>query len=109
MIVDDPDVSVNVSQDENFVSLRPGSYWSTSRRLQAGSLPTDMTVGDVFRYRYKGATVDWWDWGDSEEHAKTVVKLPCWIMGRVIDPPDSGGRPKLVVPASNDVEFTIVE
>jgi hypothetical protein len=111
-IYDDPDIPVNVTQDKDFVSLRPGECWTTSYHMQDTtwtSLPDDRAVGDVFRFRYKGGVVDWWDWGGSEEHANTVVKLPCWRAGNVTDPADNGGRPKLVVPASNVVEFTITE
>jgi len=63
---------------------------------------------DVFRYVFKGVEIDWWDWGDSSDHEETIVKLPCFINGRVVDPKDNGGRPKLIVPASNSIEFTIV-
>lgn len=111
-IYDDPDIPVNVSQDEGFVSLQPGECWTWSQLMQNptwSGLPDDRAVGDVFRFMYKGGTVDWWDWGAREEHANTVVKIPCWITGNVTDPADNAGRPKLVVPASNAVEFTIVE
>ncbi|KAG4435771.1 hypothetical protein IFR05_008745 [Cadophora sp. M221] len=111
MIVDDPDVSVHVTQDENFASLRPGQTWRTSKRLQGqgvGILPGDVKVGDAFRFVFKGMELDWWDWGGSEDHGETIVKLPCFLKGRVVEPEDNGGRPKLVVPASNSVEFTIV-
>lgn len=47
--------------------------------------------------------VDWWDLGG---HADTVVDLPCLIAGQVTGPIDHGDRPKLVVPASEAVEFT---
>jgi len=53
--------------------------------------------------------VDWWDWGDSVAHAETVVKLPYWIAGAVVDPADNGGRASLVVPASDFASFSIVE
>lgn len=112
MIVDDLDVSVNVSEDSNFVSLKPGESWVTTRRLQDETwteLPDDATAGDVFRYTFKGVeALDWWDWGSSEDHRQTVVKLPCWIAGDVVDPPDNGRRPKLVVPASKPVEFSFI-
>jgi hypothetical protein len=65
-------------------------------------------IGDVFRYTFKGVEVDWWDWGDSSDHEETVVTLPCFIAGRVVKPEDNGGRPKLIVPASNVLEFTII-
>jgi hypothetical protein len=111
MIVDDPDVSVRPAEHKDFISLRPGETWTTQRRLQGSGwtvLPKGYAVGDAFRYRFKGATVEWWDWGSKEEHADTVVTLPCWIAAKVKDPQDNGGRPKLVVPASEFVEFTVV-
>jgi len=112
MIVDDPDVPINVGQDENFETLQPGESWITSRHLQGArwtSLPDDVAVGDVFRYMFKGTTVEWWDWGNREKHMNTVVQLPCWIAGLVTHPTNNEGRPKLVVPASDFVEFTVVE
>jgi hypothetical protein len=113
IIADNPDLAVSVGQHEDFVSLRLGESWITQRRLQGEAaswttLPGDRYVGDVFRYRFKGAFVDWWDWGTREEHANTVVKLPCWTAGQVVDPTDNGKRPKLVVPASAAVEFSII-
>ncbi|KFY31521.1 hypothetical protein V493_01029 [Pseudogymnoascus sp. VKM F-4281 (FW-2241)] len=107
MIVDEPDIAVNVVQDENFAGLQPGQTWTTSERLD-GHLPDDVTAGDLFRYVFKGVEVDWWDWGGNTEHKNTTVKLPCFINGRVVEPNDNGGRQKLIVPASNSVEFTIV-
>jgi hypothetical protein len=111
MIVDEPDVDVNVSQDENFASLQPGQSWTTSARVEGrgvGLLPDDVSIGDVYRYVLKGVELDWWDWGSKAEHKETTVKLPCFIKGLIVEPKDNGGRPKLVVPASNTVEFTIV-
>ncbi|KAK4100663.1 hypothetical protein N658DRAFT_507666 [Parathielavia hyrcaniae] len=87
IIYDDPDV--------------PGLSWSY--------LPDDTAVADVFRYWFTGAFVEWWDWGGVEEHAETVVMLPCWIADRVVEPRENGGRPKLVVPGSEPVDFKIVE
>jgi hypothetical protein len=57
----------------------------------------------------KGTAVDWWDCGNKEEQVDTVVKLPCWIVGAVTEPVDNGGREELVVPASDFIEFIIVE
>lgn len=111
MIIDDPDVAVNVSQDDNFASLQPGQTWTTSARLEGqgmGILPDDVSVGDLFRYVFKGVELDWWDWGGNAEHRDTIVMLPCFIMGRVREPKNNGGRQKLIVPSSNYVEFTIV-
>jgi hypothetical protein len=43
-----------------------------------------------------------------EDHRETMVKLPC-LEGDVTDPKDNGGRPRLVVPASEWFEFTLLE
>ncbi|KFY37206.1 hypothetical protein V495_07333 [Pseudogymnoascus sp. VKM F-4514 (FW-929)] len=110
-IWDDPDVEVNVSQHECFTSLEAGEAWTLEYNMDptdVGEIPRGVAVGDVFRYRYKGTEMDWWDWGGKKEHAETTVKLPSFISGRVVDPWDNNGRPKLVIPASDAVEFTIV-
>jgi hypothetical protein len=106
--VEGPDLSVPVAKHERFLSLRPGDSWTSSTTLEPCALHPDTVAGDIYKYQFKGSAVDWWDWGDCETHANTVVKLPAWL-GEVIDPADNGGRPKLVVPSSNAVEFTIVE
>ena len=110
MIVDDDDISLNVAQDERFISLKPGESWVTSQHLQGTGwtgMPSDMANGETFRYVFIGAVVDWWDWGTKVEHEDTTVKLPCWLAGPIVDPKDNDGRPKVVVPASNQVEFDI--
>ncbi|KAH7095926.1 hypothetical protein FB567DRAFT_43786 [Paraphoma chrysanthemicola] len=107
-IVDDPDLAIHVSQDEDFESLSPGETWRTSNRIQGDwwtTFPTDARNGDRFRYYFIGVTLDWWDWGSKAEHEETVVMLPCWIAGHVTEPVANGGRPKLVVPASEAVEI----
>ncbi|KAK6084703.1 hypothetical protein SCUP515_01199 [Seiridium cupressi] len=112
-IFDDPPVPVNICEDgqysDQFASLQPGESWMTQRRVQSGtswtSLPSDVKAGEAFKYVVKGAVVDWWDWGTKADHRDTVVKLPCWIAGDVVEPADNNGRPKLMVPVSNEAEF----
>jgi hypothetical protein len=59
---DGPDLSVNVSSNEHFVCLQPGSSWTSSWTVSIGyGLPDDTRVADVFRFRHEGGTVDWWD------------------------------------------------
>jgi hypothetical protein len=112
-IYDLPDQAVRVAEHDQFITLRPGESWTTTRRLQEKLwtlLPDDTRVGDSFLYGFDGAVLDWWDWGSTgEEHADTVVMLPCWTAGRVTDPRDNGGRPKLVVSHSEGVEFRVTE
>jgi hypothetical protein len=111
-IYDAPDIKLRIREDGDFASLRPGESWTTTYHLQTPTdtkLPDDVKAGDVFRYQFRGTTdVDWWDWGHIEdEHAETMVTLPCW-RGRAVDPAGNGGRPELVVPASNPAEFCVV-
>jgi hypothetical protein len=111
MLVDSLDVVVNVSKDdENFATLELGQTFTITHRMdkQTYWLPFDTEVGDVFRYVFKGIVLDWWDWGDRTEHKETTVTLPCFFTGSVQEPKDNGGRPELVVPSSNTVDFTIV-
>jgi hypothetical protein len=110
-IVDDPDVSVIVGQHDHFASLQPGDSWMTSQRIGYNwtELPDDAENGETFRYVFRGDLLDWWDWGSKADHEETVVTLPCWISATVVDPKDNDGRPKLVVPTSNVVEFSFVE
>ncbi|CAG8888368.1 unnamed protein product [Penicillium egyptiacum] len=95
---------VNVGRDDrsDFVALMPGESWSFTREVS--DFRQNVAPGDKFRYGFKGASIDWWDWGNFHDHQDTVV----WVNGRVLNPQDNGGRPKLVVPASNWVEFTLV-
>lgn len=111
MIVDEPDISVRVGQHNHFTSLRPGETWTTTQTLSGDDteLPRDMAPGDVFRCTFEEAAVDWWDWGIMEDHAETVVKLPCYEAGNVTEPSDNEGRPKLVVSSAKPVEFAIIE
>ncbi|GES65444.1 hypothetical protein ATEIFO6365_0010037000 [Aspergillus terreus] len=109
MIVDEPDVEVNVADSAFFCSLKPGETLVRHHSLGYLDLHPDTLVGDTYRYRYWGGCVDWWIWGDREEHAKTVVKLPCWLNDHVVDPADNDGRPVVMAPSSNFVEFTVVD
>ncbi|CAI7606598.1 unnamed protein product [Penicillium discolor] len=86
-----------------FRTLRPGESCSLTREVS--DFPKNAAPGDVFRYGYKGGKLDWWDWGNFEDHEDTVV----WIYGGVTDPKDNEGRPGIMIPASNLIEFTIVE
>ncbi|KAJ5157176.1 uncharacterized protein N7482_008276 [Penicillium canariense] len=90
--------------DQNaFAALRPGESWSFTREVT--EFPENAAPGDQFRYGFKGAQLDWWDWGHLRDHEDTVV----WIEEIVCNPRYNGGRPVLIVPASNWVEFALVE
>ncbi|OQE22737.1 hypothetical protein PENFLA_c012G09822 [Penicillium flavigenum] len=58
MIVEEPDVEVNVTDSMFFRSLQPGE--SLIRRVSLGftDLHTDTVVGDTYRYEYWGGCID---------------------------------------------------
>ncbi|KAI0023462.1 hypothetical protein F4780DRAFT_786967 [Xylariomycetidae sp. FL0641] len=103
LFVDDPDVAVSVADaemEEHFVNLRPGESWMMSKRLQGQSWscpPEDLAPGQVIRYVFKGAEVDWWNWDSKEDLKSMVMKLPPWIAGKILGPRNNDGRPRLVV------------
>lgn len=108
-IVEGPVYEIKVVEDDNFESLQLGQAWVYPQTLDEESLHSESVVGDRYRYQYRGGSVDWWVWGDCEEHANTIVKLSPWISGNVVEPAGNEGKPRIMVPASNIVEFTIVE
>ncbi|KAJ5146647.1 uncharacterized protein N7515_001211 [Penicillium bovifimosum] len=92
----------------DFVSLRPGEIWTTAIGLDdyVWEFPDDLQPGDVFRFVFKGATVEWWDWGSKDQaHTQTVVTVESIAFGSVVNPADNGGRPLIVIPPSNQIEF----
>ncbi|KAM7197071.1 hypothetical protein V8F33_005730 [Rhypophila sp. PSN 637] len=121
---DGDNIPVNIGDEKDhnahrFTSLRPGESWVDTRRVHSGplstgwtTLPDDFKTGvDRFKYVFKGATVDWWDWGTKEDHMakETVVYLPSWLLSEVVQPKNNGGRPRILVAGSNELEFTVVE
>ncbi|KAJ5876482.1 uncharacterized protein N7529_002066 [Penicillium soppii] len=95
--------NVGHNDGDDFVALMPGDSWSFTREVS--DFPKNITPGDKFRYGFKGASIDWWDWGNLHDHQDTVV----WVNGSVSLPTDNGRRPELVVPASNWIEFTLIK
>ncbi|OAL43440.1 hypothetical protein IQ07DRAFT_292415 [Pyrenochaeta sp. DS3sAY3a] len=109
-IVDDPDVTVNVSTHKSFISLAPGGTWTTEDNMEDdwGWLPDDVEDGETFGFVHIGGEVDWWDYGSAEDHADTTVDLPCFVWGPVLRPAHNDGRPKLYVPVSKVLEFKVL-
>ncbi|KAE8389451.1 hypothetical protein BDV23DRAFT_97761 [Aspergillus alliaceus] len=95
---------VDISESNQFVSLQPGGSCTVVTASWSEMIPSDRVVGDVFRYQHKGGMIDWWAWGSAEDHADTVVRIS---VGPEFDPPSQ--EPKLMVPASNLLDITIVE
>ncbi|KAJ9304085.1 hypothetical protein DTO217A2_6433 [Paecilomyces variotii] len=112
-IWDNPDKLINVSENPKgrFPTLFPGESWSDFWTMPADGdvLPHDLKPGERLRYQFKGNTLDWWDWGTAAAHTQTVVTLPGSGVEPISDPKDNGGRPKVVIPASNVVEWTVVD
>ncbi|KAE8140181.1 hypothetical protein BDV38DRAFT_269201 [Aspergillus pseudotamarii] len=86
ILLDGPDVTVNVTQDWNFVFLKPGEFWTFSSTILDDI--NYWTIGDTFRYQFTGGTIEWLEGGVRQ---------------------DNGSRPDIVIPASNAVEFRITE
>ncbi|KAL3492805.1 hypothetical protein BJX62DRAFT_235963 [Aspergillus germanicus] len=76
--VDFPNKQVHVSDHEGFVNLKVGESWTTIYTVADYdyAFPEDLALGDSFRFRFTGCTLDWWDWGGAEDHVDTVVSLP---------------------------------
>lgn len=56
-------------------------------------------MDDFYRFQY---------WGDREEHAHTVVKVPSRLSRHVVDPSDNEGKPRIIIPQCNRIEFVII-
>ncbi|KAL6704470.1 hypothetical protein ACN47E_008214 [Coniothyrium glycines] len=110
ILVQDEPIPVDVSQHEMFVTLWPGQEWKEFQHWTEGDegLPYGAADGEVLMLVWVGRTLDWWDWGTKEDHRDTDVRLGGWCAGPVEVPHNNGGRPKLVVPASNVVELTVL-
>ncbi|PWY93779.1 hypothetical protein BO94DRAFT_459839 [Aspergillus sclerotioniger CBS 115572] len=102
------DVPCSVGTSEAFMSLRPNETWCEVQKLEImHSLPEDARAKEVLRYRLKGCKLTWWNWGTKEDHMDTTVTVT-GFGDTIIDPPDNDGRSEVVIPASNTVEFTVV-
>ncbi|CAG8899005.1 unnamed protein product [Penicillium egyptiacum] len=97
-------LNVGMNEGNKFQTLMPGESWSFTRTIS--DFPKDFAPGDRFQYGFKGTPLDWWNWGNFDDHEDTVV-----VAGETIvtHPPDNNGRPKVVVSASNWIEFTLIE
>ncbi|KAJ4418594.1 hypothetical protein N0V82_005480 [Gnomoniopsis sp. IMI 355080] len=134
-LFDDPPKRVKVGERSDYEFLTLNNLGDSAIVKQARvykgsggetflSYVRDINVGDRFRVRYTGTTLDWWAWGTKAGDLKDVeVWLPCWEYGVIVDVPegyeevesamlmerDNGGRPKLKVAEAVPVEFEIVQ
>lgn len=96
-------LNVGHNDRNQFKVLRPGQSWIFAREVS--DFPKNAAPGHQFRYQFKGTSPRWWDWGNSQDHEDTVV----WVVeDKLNDPKDNGGRPAIIVPASNWIEFELV-
>ncbi|BCS03333.1 uncharacterized protein AKAW2_70211S [Aspergillus luchuensis] len=106
-LFEDEEVPRTVGTSDGFMSLQPNETWTEVQRLDTMvDLPEDARDGEVMRHRFKGCKWTWWDWGTKEDHMDTIVMVVGF--GVITKPADNDGRPEVVVPASNMVEFTAV-
>lgn len=99
---------VRIIEDEQFISLAPGESWRDT--ICPGQLlPTDLPVGGEIRYQVEGCLFQMWNWGNKEDHAQTVLMHHNDGESYGFNAPGWTDRPLMVMPASNSLEFTIVE
>ncbi|PWY72768.1 hypothetical protein BO83DRAFT_408482 [Aspergillus eucalypticola CBS 122712] len=106
-VFEEEDVPCAVGTSDGFMSLQPNETWTEVRELETMiDLPEDARDGEVMRHLFKGCRLSWWDWGTKEDHIDTIVSVIGF--GVITSPPDNDGRPEVVIPASDMVEFTVV-
>lgn len=59
-----PQADFKVGERSDFVSLRPGESWTSEIHFR---MPPDINPGDRLKFVFKGATLDWWDWGNKQD------------------------------------------
>jgi hypothetical protein len=113
LLTDDPPLPIFVGDDSSggsqhgswqFVTLFPGESWGYTfpyHGKEYSQVPEEILAGEQFKLLFKGARVDWWDWGTLEDHRNTRVVLNCVTGAELEAPRDDGGRPALVLPGSN--------
>lgn len=85
--------------EQYVVTLQPHEAFVHVEELEIKlGLPEDAQIGEVLRYRFEGCKLTWWDWGVKEDHINTNV-----------DPPDSNGRPEVLIPTSNILQLTVIK
>jgi hypothetical protein len=113
LLTDEPPIPIFVDDDSSggsqhgswqFVTLLPGESWGYTfpyHGKEYSQVPEEILAGEQFKLLFKGARVDWWDWGTLEDHRNTRVVLNCVTGAELEAPRDDGGRPALVLPGSN--------
>jgi hypothetical protein len=112
--VNDQPSKIHVAQSEGFVCLYPGESWEGSFTLddELWEFPDHLRTGAIFRFVFKGATIEWWDWGTKAgTHADTVVTFRGYGRSTRSDFTDdnNGGRPQIFVPSSSEIELVLAD
>ncbi|KAJ5568968.1 hypothetical protein N7450_011454 [Penicillium hetheringtonii] len=112
--VNDQPPKIHIAQSENFVCLYPSESWEGSLTLddEFWEFPNHLRAGTTFRFAFKGATIEWWDWGTKYgTHADTVVTLSGYGQSTRSNFTDdnNGGKPQTVVPSSNEIELVLAD
>ncbi|RAK99015.1 uncharacterized protein BO80DRAFT_446847 [Aspergillus ibericus CBS 121593] len=103
------EIQCKVGTSAAFITLRPYQTWSEVWGLACEKyLPDDALEGEVIRYRFTGCKLTWWNWGTKEDYKDTSITVT-GLGGAIIHPPNNDGRPEVVIPPSNLVEFTVVD
>ncbi|KAJ6476658.1 hypothetical protein C8R47DRAFT_1323496 [Mycena vitilis] len=96
----DPDLkSIPICDDTLFQSLAPGECAETVWRGFEG-YAEEFLPGRKYTFQYVGGVVRWWDWGTMEDHKDKSVGL---------HKTSHRARPRIVIPASNALEFNAIE
>ncbi|KAI9688908.1 MAG: hypothetical protein M1822_001265 [Bathelium mastoideum] len=102
----EPEGTVSVAKDRNFVTLKPGESLTKNINLYPEpQFEGDFKVGQTYAYRFNGGELEWWTWGN--EQASTVDLKDLEVPVEQIWGEQSG--PKVIVPASEFVELSVKE
>ncbi|KAJ7669909.1 hypothetical protein DFH06DRAFT_1179447, partial [Mycena polygramma] len=91
--------TISISAGSGFQSLAPGQSVQETWRGFCG-YQESFKVGKKYTFQYIGGVIDWWDWGTVEDHKDEWVGLY---------ETSHDARPRIVIPASNALEFVAVE
>ncbi|KAJ6476659.1 hypothetical protein C8R47DRAFT_1220146 [Mycena vitilis] len=96
----DPEVkTIPIADESLFQSLAPGESTQIAWCVFDG-YSEDFQLGRRYTFQYVGGVITWWDWGTAENHKDE------WV-GLYENSHDA--RPRIVIPASNALEFLAVE
>lgn len=80
--------------------------------MSSGSSQIISELGAIFRFAFKGVTIEWWDWGTKDRtHADTTVTVRGYSQSTRSDFTDdnNSSRPQIVVPSSSEIELVLTD